>query len=69
MTDLVMQVALGWDYRGRRVRQGAVIYRALEGMEGFKRRRSTSMRVRRRRPLTGVRRHGRYHGAGTGLWA
>lgn len=34
--DLVMHVALGWEYRGRRVRQGHVVYCALEGAEGFK---------------------------------
>jgi hypothetical protein len=34
--DLVMHVALGWEYRGRRVRQGAVVYCALEGAEGFR---------------------------------
>jgi RecA-family ATPase len=34
--DLAMHVALGSPYRGRRTRQGAVIYLALEGAEGFK---------------------------------
>jgi hypothetical protein len=34
--DLAMHVALGWPYRGRRTRQGAVVYLALEGAEGFK---------------------------------
>jgi len=34
--DLVMHVALGWRYRGRRVRQGAVVYCALEGAHGFR---------------------------------
>jgi hypothetical protein len=33
--SLVMHVALGWDYRGRRVQQGAVVYLALEGGKGF----------------------------------
>ena len=33
--DLVMHVALGWDYRGRRVQQGTVVYLALEGGKGF----------------------------------
>jgi len=28
-------VALGWEYRGRRVQQGAVVYLALEGSKGF----------------------------------
>ncbi len=34
--DLVMHVALGWEYRGRRVQQGPVVYLALEGGEGFR---------------------------------
>jgi AAA domain len=34
--DLMMHVALGWGYRGRRVRQGHVVYCALEGAEGFR---------------------------------
>jgi len=34
--DLVMHVALGWEYRGRRVQQGPVVYVALEGAEGFR---------------------------------
>ena len=34
--DLAMHIALGWEYRGRRVeRQGSVIYLAFEGAEGF----------------------------------
>lgn len=33
--DLAMHVALGWEYRGRRVTQGAVVYAALEGASGF----------------------------------
>jgi RecA-family ATPase len=36
--DLFMHVALGWPYRGRKVRQGEVVYLALEGSEGFRRR-------------------------------
>jgi hypothetical protein len=32
---MVMHVALGWKYRGRRVQQGAVVYLALEGGKGF----------------------------------
>ena len=36
--DLLMHVALGWKYRGRRVRQGAVVYCALEGCAAFKNR-------------------------------
>ena len=34
--DMVLHVALGWPYRGRRVRQGSVVYCALEGVEGFR---------------------------------
>jgi hypothetical protein len=34
--DLAMHVALGWEYRGRRVRQGTVVYLALEGGDGFR---------------------------------
>jgi hypothetical protein len=33
--DLAMHVALGWEYRGRRVQQGPVVYLALEGGNGF----------------------------------
>lgn len=33
--DLMMHVALGWEYRDRRVQQGAVVYLALEGGKGF----------------------------------
>jgi hypothetical protein len=36
--DLLMHVALGWNYRDRRVKPGAVVYCALEGAEGFRRR-------------------------------
>ena len=32
--DLVMHIALGWDYRGRRVQQGPIVYLALEGGKG-----------------------------------
>jgi hypothetical protein len=34
--DLVMHVALGWEYRGRRVVKGPTVYCAFEGAEGFK---------------------------------
>lgn len=34
--DLVMHVALGDPYRGRRVQQGTVVYLALEGAQGFR---------------------------------
>jgi RecA-family ATPase len=36
--DLLMHVALGWKYRGRRVRQGAVVYCAFEGQAGLRNR-------------------------------
>jgi hypothetical protein len=36
--DLMMHVALGWTYRGRRVKQGVVVYLALEGGSGFAKR-------------------------------
>lgn len=35
MFDMLMHVALGWLYRGRRVEQGVVVYAALEGAQGF----------------------------------
>ena len=34
----MMHVALGWKYRDRKVRQGAVVYCALEGCAAFKNR-------------------------------
>ena len=33
--DLTMHIALGWEYRGRRVQQGSVVYITLEGTKGF----------------------------------
>jgi hypothetical protein len=33
--DAVMHVALGWEYRGRRVHQGPVVYCAFEGQSGI----------------------------------
>jgi AAA domain len=36
--DLLMHVALGWEYRGLRVKGGPVVYCALEGGKGFTRR-------------------------------
>ena len=33
-----MHVALGWDYRGRRVQQEVVVYCAFEGQSGIKKR-------------------------------
>jgi RecA-family ATPase len=38
MLDLFFHVAAGWDYRGHRVNQGAVVYVALEGQEGYAKR-------------------------------
>ena len=34
--DLMMHVALGREYRGRRVQQGPVVYCAFEGADGFR---------------------------------
>ena len=34
--DVAMHVALGWDYRDRRVNQGSVVYVACEGANGFR---------------------------------
>jgi hypothetical protein len=39
--DLLMHVALGWDYRGHRVRQGPVVYVCLEGGRAFRKRRES----------------------------
>ena len=33
--DIAMHVALGWEYRGRRVKQGVVVYIACEGERGL----------------------------------
>jgi hypothetical protein len=33
--DLGLHIALGWEYRGRRVQQAPVVYVALEGQHGF----------------------------------
>jgi hypothetical protein len=33
--DLMMHVALGWQYRGRRVHQGSIVYCAFEGQMGI----------------------------------
>jgi hypothetical protein len=35
MFDCMMHVALGWEYRGRRVHQGPVVYCAFEGQTGI----------------------------------
>jgi hypothetical protein len=36
--DLCLHVAMGWEYRDRRVRQGTVMYCAFEGAHGYKKR-------------------------------
>jgi RecA-family ATPase len=36
--DLLMHVALGREYRGLRIKQGTIVYCALEGVSGFKKR-------------------------------
>lgn len=33
--DMLMHVALGWDYQGHRVEPGTIVYCALEGQKGF----------------------------------
>ena len=38
ISDLALHVALGWEWRGREVEQGGVIYCALEGAAGIKNR-------------------------------
>lgn len=35
VTDATLHVAAGWKYRGRRVRQGPVVYCAMEGASGY----------------------------------
>jgi hypothetical protein len=47
--DLVIHVALGRDYRGRKTRQGIVVYCALEGGHGF----TNRMMAWRQRHLNG----------------
>ena len=44
--DLLMHVALGWDYRGHRVRQGPIIYVCLEGGRAFRKRREAFRRAK-----------------------
>ena len=36
--DIFMHVACGWEYRGLRVKSGAIVYCVLEGQKGFTRR-------------------------------
>jgi hypothetical protein len=38
MTDAMLHVALGWDYRGRKVQKGPVVYCAFEGADGYRKR-------------------------------
>jgi hypothetical protein len=38
VSDLVLHVALGWNYRDHKVMQGAVVYCAFEGAVGFRKR-------------------------------
>lgn len=52
--DLMMHIALGWSYRDRRVQQGAVIYCALEGAEGFKARVEAFRTAKMAETATGV---------------
>jgi RecA-family ATPase len=44
--DMAMHIALGWKYRERKVRQGAVVYCALEGCAAFKNRVEAFRQVR-----------------------
>lgn len=37
-SDMMLHVAAGWSYQGRRVQQNPVVYLPLEGTEGFRRR-------------------------------
>jgi hypothetical protein len=43
--DLTMHVALGWDYRGRRVHSGPVVYFAFEGAYGLRARAAAFRKV------------------------
>lgn len=38
--DVALRVALGWEYRGRRVKQGTVVYLYLEGQQNFGKRKA-----------------------------
>jgi len=42
--DVMMHIALGWKYRGRRVNQGPVVYCAFEGAKGFEARKEAFQR-------------------------
>jgi hypothetical protein len=50
--DMAMHVAMGWDYRGHRVKAGPVVYAALEGAEGFRARVEAFRRERLQDPAT-----------------
>ena len=52
--DLVMHIALGWPYRDRKVRQGAVVYCALEGCAAFKNRVEAFRQKRLQESASGV---------------
>ncbi|HUK07780.1 MAG TPA: AAA family ATPase [Stellaceae bacterium] len=43
--DLAVHIALGWDYRGRRIKQGDVVYIACEGERGLTARAEAFRRV------------------------
>lgn len=47
--DATLHVALGWEYRGRKVQQGAVVYCAFEGQSGYGKR-AEAFRRQHRRP-------------------
>ena len=36
--DVTMHIALGWQYRGRKIVQGPIVYCAMEGASGFRKR-------------------------------
>jgi hypothetical protein len=44
--DATMHVALGWPYRGRKVKSGPVVYCAFEGINGY-RKRAEAFRIRK----------------------
>jgi AAA domain len=52
--DLMMHVALGWKFRDRKVRQGVVVYCALEGCAAFKNRIEAFRQARLADDITGV---------------
>jgi RecA-family ATPase len=44
MMDAMLHVALGWEYRGRKVQQGLVVYCAFEGQSGYPKRKEAFQR-------------------------